>query len=157
MTVGTVVHWRFIIARAPKGPGCFETMIVCRHDVVLASVLVSLSCNTYRLSSVSLHDTLISHLDVTSARPSRLDACVPVVGFAFVWARCSVSGWSTAVEIGLCALKASLLLPGQVFGDSDSRGKRMERWAVKPRQISDLCQRRNLCSRQRPLLLVLSG
>ena len=26
----------------------------------------------------------------------------------------------------LCALKASLPLPGQVFGDSDSRGKRMD-------------------------------
>ena len=98
-------------------------MIVCRHDVVLAGVLVSLSSNTYRLSSVSLHDTLISHLDVTSARPSRLDACAPFDGFVFVWARCSVSCWSTAVEIGLCALKANLPLLGQVFGDSDSRGK----------------------------------
>ena len=98
-------------------------MIVCRHDVVLASVLVSFSRNTYRLSSVSLHDTLISHLDVSSARLSRLDACAAVVGFVFVWARCSVSGWSTAVEIGLCALKANLPLLGLVFGDSDSRGK----------------------------------
>ena len=96
-------------------------MIVCRHDVVLESVLVSLSRNTYRLSSVSLHDTLISHLDVSSARLSRFDACVPVVGFVSVWARCSVSGWSTAVQIGLCALKASLPLPGQVFGDNDSQ------------------------------------
>ena len=78
-------------------------MIVCRHDVVLASVLVSLSRNTYRLSSVSLHDTFISHLDVSSALVSRLDACAPVVGFVLVWARCSVSGWSTAVEIG-CVL-----------------------------------------------------
>ena len=145
LRVGSLVHWRFIIARAPKGPGCFETMIVCRHDVVLESVLVSLSHNTCRLS---LHDTVISHLDVTSARPSRLNACAPVVDFAFVWARCTVSGWSTAVEVGLCALKASLPLPGQVFGDTDSRGKLMERWAVKPRQISDL--RKILCSRQRP-------
>ena len=97
--------------------------MVCKHDVVLASVLVSLSRNTYRLSTVSLHDTLILHLDVSSARLSRLGACVPVVGFVLVWARCSVTGWSTAVEIGLCALKANLPLPGQVFGDSDSRGK----------------------------------
>ena len=87
---------------------------------------MSLSRNTYRLYSVSLHDTLISHLDVSSARLSRLDACAPVVGFAFVWARCSVSCWSTAVEIGLCAWKASVPLPGQVFGDSGSRGKRMD-------------------------------
>ena len=84
---------------------------------------MSFSHNTCRLS---LHDTLILHLDVTSALAFRLDACAPVVDFAFVWARCSVTGWSTAVEVGLCALKANLPLPRQVFGDSDSRGKRMD-------------------------------
>ena len=119
-SVGRFVHWSPTVREVPcaseawftgdsssrerrTGLADLKTMIVCRHDVVLASVLVSLSRNTYRLTSVSLHDTLISHLDVSSARLPRLDACAPVVGFTFVWARCSVSCWSRAVDIG-CVL-----------------------------------------------------